>query len=110
MADPCDLKEFWALYKTRQRIFGVGASTSISAPCPFCAAADFWVYRVIDVRETITKETICASCLRGVAVLFVQEHEQSTTFEIVQTTGPDQPAWLQPQMRRLTEGERNHAG
>lgn len=109
MNEPQNIDEYTQRYKANERIFGVGLETSISAPCPFCAAPDFWVYRIINVREVVTKERICDACKRGLKTIFVQDNAQGSVFEFVQTTGPEQPAWL-PQIRRLTDEERNHAG
>jgi hypothetical protein len=100
--EPQDIHEYHVRFKANERIFGRGFDTSVATPCPFCAAADFMVYKILEVKEVISQEHVCKSCHRGSKALLTDSLHGNIHFEFVQTTGPEQPAWLTPKMRRLT--------
>jgi len=109
IVEPTDMLEYLRRFKANEQISGRGLETTVHQPCPFCASPNFWVYRLIDVRTVLGNEFVCVNCQRGARVLFVNT-EGFSKFEIIQTTGPDQPAWLMPKVRKQTEQERTHAG
>ncbi len=108
MSNPQNYLDYKARHAKNVKITGTGLNTTMSEPCPFCAAPDFWVYRVIDVVQVITQEHVCEHCARGARVI-VTRTPTSVHFVVEQTQGPDQPDWLIPKLRRAGAGD-NHAG
>lgn len=109
MPEPTSMYGYLQRYRQNEHIVGLGVETRSITPCPFCAAPNFWSYRIIEVKDVICKDTVCGECERGARTL-IKRTEQGTMFEVVQTSGRDQPAWLTPKMRRLTDEEKRHAG
>lgn len=90
--------------------FGIEGVTQ-HFPCPFCAEADSIVVRIIDMADSaeLASEP-CSNCERSWKVVIAREGGGAaaggeTSFEMVQTGGPDQPAWFDPKMRRVDDGE-----
>jgi hypothetical protein len=102
MPDPASLGEYLERFRANERLFGHGVETGVAIPCPFCAAPDFLRYKVLEVREALEIGATCQACGRSARAQFVDSLAPSISFEIVQTGGPDQPAWLRPQMRRVS--------
>lgn len=103
MAQPANAEEYLERFNTNQKCSGFGIEeATIHMPCPFCAAPDFMVYRIIDAQDAMMKGGICKECGRGCQAVF-QKSAHSTAFEFVQTVGADQPDWLTPKMRRVEE-------
>jgi hypothetical protein len=108
MNEPLDLVEYKERYKQNARMSGQGLNVMMFDPCPFCAAPDFWVYRIMDVVQVVSQEHVCEHCARGARVI-VTRTPSSVHFVVEQTQGPDQPDWLIPKVRRAGAGD-NHAG
>ena len=104
-SDPKTKAEFDARYDENACIRGEGMETEISLPCPFCAAPDFVVFRMLDAEMIAKLEKVCSGCQRGV-VLEVKPIKKNTgvRWEFVQTCGEDPPAYL-PEMRRASTGK-----
>lgn len=100
MSDLRNLAEFERRYALTLSFDGLGVDTKIHCPCPFCAHADFWIYRLIDLHDALSRRAFCVNCGRAARVIFTFENGEQRA-EIVQTSGPDQPEWLQPKMRRV---------
>lgn len=100
MAQPNNKEEYLTRYHSNQRYTGFGLETAMVMPCPFCAAPDFLVCRVIDTEKALSEDTKCKECERSAKYIF-QRNAIGVTFEIVQTGGPDQPDWFTPKMRRI---------
>lgn len=100
--EPKSAPEYMALFQRNQKIegFGIG-NVHVHMPCPFCAAADFLVYELLEVEAAMGKGATCKQCGRGAKALY-SRFGGGLSFEIVQTVGPDQPEWLTPKMRRLS--------
>lgn len=98
---PSNMIEYLARYSAHNRLSGRGIETTCHVPCPFCAAKDFMSYRLIDVRKIMAEDHICPACQRGAKAIFRTQHEGATSIEVVQTSGPEPPAWLTPPMRRV---------
>ena len=99
--DPASYEEYIKRYYANQRMTSYGLDTTCHVPCPFCAAPDFMVYRIIDVEETINKGATCKECGRSCAMpVTITDDGLGKSFEMVQTAGPDQPDWMTPKMRR----------
>jgi hypothetical protein len=95
MAEPKDMQEYTERFAANQKISGYGADVTMHLPCPFCAAPDFMVYKIIEM-EDVTGGT-CKACSRSMAM--DQEVVGSTrSVRMFQTGGPAQPEWLSPQM------------
>lgn len=101
MAEPTSHAEYLARFFKNQRVSGQGIDgTTMHLPCPFCAAPDFMVSRVVETSEAIEKGGECKECGRS-AKGIVQRAPGSVSFALYQTGGPDQPEWLEPKMPRL---------
>jgi hypothetical protein len=81
------------------RMSGTGADLTMHLPCPFCATADFLVYKLIDQQEALMKGAVCPACNRGMRAE-VEVRGDETLVEFVQTSGDAPPDFLQ--MRRAT--------
>ena len=101
MTEPKSLDEYNKRYFENQKIEGYGIyGVGMRVPCPFCAAPDFIVHKVIETEEAFAKGAVCKECGRGAKAIFARD-PSGVSFEIVQTSGPDQPEWLTPKMRRV---------
>lgn len=100
MSHPNTVEEYNHRYHENFRIEGYGIEgVTNHFPCPFCAAADWYICRIIDFSQTSPKLT-CSECGRTAQLLYKKDW-QSSSIECVQTAGDDQPSWLNPQMRRV---------
>jgi hypothetical protein len=114
MGQPTSREEYEERFHANQKITGFGLDTTMHMPCPFCAAPDFMVYRVIDtetapdfmVYRVIDTETalvegaVCSECKRGAAIEFSVNTPSNKQFEMVQTSGEPAPDWLPPMRHR----------
>lgn len=78
--------------------FGVEGVTQ-HFPCPFCAAADWYVVKLLEFGQD-SPELTCEECGRSGRLLFVRD-ATGASMEMVQTGGDDPPEWLDPPPRRL---------
>jgi len=102
MPAPKNCEEYLERSARNQSVEGYGlGSVYIHAPCPFCGAKDFMVYELMTVNEAMQKESICSECNRGAKFILDKCDHGNLFFEMVQTTGPDQPDWLPFKMRRM---------
>jgi hypothetical protein len=101
VGQPTTIDEYNALVLENQSITGYGFETTMHLPCPFCAAKDFMVYRIIDAEEAMIKGAVCSECKRGAAVEFTV-NGPGKQFEFVQTCGDDIPTYLPPIRRKAT--------
>jgi hypothetical protein len=69
-------------------------------PCPFCAAPEWLVVKLLELEARSSEPTICKECGRGAKTIYTHEPGGVTRFEIVQTRGDDAPPWL-PKIRRV---------
>lgn len=99
--EPTNIIEYNTRFLENQKISGFGPNVTIHMPCPFCTASDWLVYRILETRSAMENGAICRTCGRGARALFTSPAAGVTKFEMVQFHGPDQPAWLEPRMRRL---------
>lgn len=97
---PSNMDEYRERFWRNNRVEGFGMDVSVIVPCPFCSAPGFMTYKILEVEEEMVKPHTCEECGRG-AKAVVERSEGEVAFEIVQTSGPDQPDWLEPKMRRL---------
>lgn len=108
MNDPQNMVQYLLRYKQHEHTIGAGLSAVQHTPCPFCAASDFWVYPIVDIRAAVQRETTCVQCGRTALTILVAVDAHLTKFEVIQTAGPSQPAWLQPKLRQLTYPQGSH--
>lgn len=86
-------------FAENHRIEGFGFDVTMAMPCPFCAAADWMIFKILDSEKEMAKGAVCIECGRGAKAIF--KHDQGGVhFEFVQTCGEDGPDWL-PAMRRV---------
>lgn len=91
-------------FKESHKIEGFGLGVTVHVPCPFCAAPDSIVHKLIDTEDALKVGATCSECGRGMRGV-VAKTESSTTIEFVQTEGSEPPPWI-PKMRRETESRR----
>jgi hypothetical protein len=98
---PTNLSEYNRRFALNQEITGFGITgVEQHTPCPFCAAPDFMVHKILETEEAFSKGAECRECGRSAKALF-DRSTGGVRFEIVQTGGPEQPDWLVPKMRRV---------
>jgi hypothetical protein len=100
VAEPKDYDEYLKRFFQNNKIEGFGLDVTMRMPCPFCAAVDFMVYAVLNAEDAMTRGATCKECNRGARAIF-KRMGGSVSFELAQTEGREQPAWLEPKMRRL---------
>lgn len=98
---PESMEQLAQLATQNMRIEGFGLDVVTVAPCPFCAEPDWMRWPVTDPRTPMEAGATCKSCHRGAKAIFTDLPGGGVSFEFVQTSGPAQPDWMQPQMRRL---------
>jgi hypothetical protein len=98
VSSPINMMQYLTRFKKNERISGFGIEkATVHMPCPFCAATDFLVYRIIDVHEALAKGATCKECKRSLGADQVGR-EGCVTVSFYQSGGPDQPEWLEPKM------------
>lgn len=97
---PTSYEEYIVNFEANGKVSGRGLTTTQHFPCPFCAAPNCVVAPIISVQEHLRRGGTCKECGRGWRTEFTGK-APSISFEMVQTSGPDQPEWLQPKMRRV---------
>lgn len=99
MSDPASYDEYMKRFKLGETVNGYGIDTSVSTPCPFCAAPDFMKFKIMEVQPAMENGATCSECGRSARAI-VKRESGNISFEIVQTGGDDPPEWL-PQIRRV---------
>ncbi len=96
---PRSMEEFHIRYHANQKIsgFGVG-NVYCHSPCPFCAASEFMVWEITQARAVLERGAQCLECNRTGRMIFGPD----SSMQFVQTGGPPQADWYEPQMRRLS--------
>jgi hypothetical protein len=74
---------------------GFGFDTSVHMPCPFCAAPDFLIYKVLEVASAFQQDTTCAHCKRTVRGA-LHTTPNTATMRLFQVAGDDPPPWAPP--------------
>jgi hypothetical protein len=99
-ATPNNMNEYMARFHHNEKIEGRGIGNVYThTPCPFCAAADWLVFEVLQVEEKVSEGATCRECGRSARGLFYRRGH-TTEFEMVQTGGTDAPPWLEPKIKR----------
>lgn len=104
MSAPASFQEYLARFHANTQASGFGLDTTSHIPCPFCAAADFLVARLLDFEDAMKRETTCRECGRSGKNLFTYT-ATAKSFEFVQTSGDDPPSWMTPAPRRVDPEE-----
>lgn len=101
---PTNADEYNAAFHANNRITGNGIEgTTMHVPCPFCAAPEWLVYRVIDSEQAMAAGATCTACGRTAKFLFAispltghaGHAQRSISFRLVQCgAGDNPPAWL----------------
>jgi hypothetical protein len=100
MSDPKTKEEYFERFAANQRVTGMGFEVEMHVPCPFCAEPDFLICRVLLAEKDWAKGGTCIACGRSAKAIF-RRGPEGPFHEIVQTGGPEPPAWLTPKMRRV---------
>lgn len=101
MPQPESLTDYLKRFAQNEGAESTGVETKSLMPCPFCAAANWAVFRVLEVKQELAKERGCSECGRTAKALFQESGAGGIAFEMVQVGGPEQPDWLEPKMRRV---------
>ena len=94
MSDPQTLADYNRLCHENMESQGFGVETSVTVPCPFCAARGFMTYRIVNTRDAMKRGATCKHCGRSGAFEFLIEEPSAAQFMFVQTGGPDPPPYL----------------
>lgn len=98
---PTNIDEYMRAFTDNSKVKGFGFDTTMHTPCPFCAAPDFHVFKITQTEQELDKERVCTQCGRGMTVVTsTSDSGSSKRFSFYQTSGPDQPEWLEPKMPR----------
>jgi hypothetical protein len=98
---PASAKEYAEIYMANLEMTGFGIEgLTEHFPCPFCAARDWYIVRLI-AFQTSTDPIECEACGRSARFIFNEDaggpmQGGSKTMRLVQTGGPDPPHWLDP--------------
>jgi hypothetical protein len=93
MSEPATVEEYAERYHASWRVSGYGIEgVTNHFPCPFCAAPDWLVVRVIDFEQT-TDPIECSECGRSARHVF-DRGDGGVLMSVVQTDGPDPPEWV----------------
>lgn len=102
MKKPTSAEEYHELYNSRVKYFGYGMETGMSLPCPFCCNPGFMAYKILEMEEAMKRGNTCIECNRSIKAIFTKTNT-TTSFEVVQTGGPDcTDPWIPP-IRRIDE-------
>lgn len=93
-ADPENFETYNALMCQRATVSGFGIDgVTQHFPCPFCAAEDWLVVKLIDFAQD--HEETCSACGRSARLVYSKTPD-SSSMQVVQTGGDDPPEWLVP--------------
>jgi hypothetical protein len=103
MSEPTSQAEYNQLFMINQHLSGNGIlGTTQHMPCPWCAAAEWMVFQVINTDVAMSGGPYeCSNCHRS-GTFVIEREVDSASFELVQTGGPEPPMWLQPPPRRMS--------
>lgn len=99
---PKNADEYAERFQKSYKIEGFGENVQIHMPCPFCAAPNFIVHGIMETAPALSQGATCCECGRSARAIITEENPDSHQLEIVQTGGPDQDAWMQPPIRRVS--------
>ncbi len=97
MSEPKSMAEYLTRFQQAERVSGYGLDTTIHVPCPFCAAPDWMVYKIMEVEIAGETGATCKECKRS-ARMPVRTERGAKIIQLVQTGGPKQPDWLEPKI------------
>jgi hypothetical protein len=103
VSEPTNQAEYVERFHENARIEGRGHDVRQHVPCPFCAAPDWLVHFIISSQDALEAGGVCHECHRGAKAIITYVANTTLTFELVQTSGPTQPTWLEPQLRDLRQ-------
>lgn len=104
MTAPRTREEYEIRFNANTYADGEGMELSLHVPCPFCAAPDFVVGKLLELEMLVKLEQVCQECGRGVRLqlkdIVLRGGQRGVSYEFLQTQGDDPPPWVPP-MRRL---------
>lgn len=107
MSEPTTAEEYRIRFDGNAWLEDYGLESAVHLPCPFCAAADFVVYKLLEAEMITRLEHVCRECSRGVRLLLRPIRGPGgavgVSYEFVQTCGEDPPPWAPPMRRVPTE-------
>jgi hypothetical protein len=104
MGTPQNYQEYLWRFHQNQRVSGYGLDTTTHIPCPFCAAPDFKVFKVLAAEQAMDQSSTCDECERTLSTVVVKSEDgHSTSISLYQTGGPEQPDWLSPKIPKARD-------
>lgn len=102
---PNTYEEYSAHTKENTKITGIGLGNVYTEyPCPFCAAPAWAKAELMETAKVMSQEHTCSECGRSAKCIFHNtDSGASTTMEMVQTGGDDQPDYFTQKMRRIDD-------
>jgi hypothetical protein len=102
--DPASLEEYTERFTENLRVVRRGGSLEVRAPCPFCAAPEFWSTDLEQLKHD-SRSIYCIVCERSALYRFADGKA-----EILHIGGPAVPSWssiksTQPEHATTSEGE-----
>jgi hypothetical protein len=100
--DPANYQDYLKKTHKHTKLEGFGLEEITQhQPCPWCAEPGFWIFHVLDIKEVTSQDTTCQHCGRSGKLLYHEDTDSSTVFELVQTGGEDAPSWFDVAPRRI---------
>lgn len=110
MSDPATADEYNEKYMRNSQISGHGVSVVTTFPCPGCAEPgwlDFPITAALNDYADIQHPATCGSCGRSFRMAVTVDESggsRSVGLTVIQTGGPDVPAYLPPIQREGGHG------
>lgn len=98
--DAPNREEYEARMAANSMLDGAGIGTRVIVPCPFCGARGLAVWGLLSAIDDMGHEETCQVCKRSSKVVLVDD-PQGKMAEVIQTGGPELPAYLRPFYRRV---------
>lgn len=104
MSAPSSLDEYNRRFAANAKVSGYGMDVAQHFPCPFCAAPEWLVIKIMDLAmdsSAMSSARTCKECGRSGRMLLNPTAGGGSSMELVQTGGDDPPPWM-PAIRRVT--------
>jgi hypothetical protein len=86
-------QEYEKRFSDNQQITGRGLDTTMHMPCPFCAAPEFWVYKIMEMQKVVREGAVCKECGRGMKAIEIKVNG-GFGLEFIQTQGDPPPPYV----------------
>ncbi len=90
---PQSREDYEVRFKAHYRSRGSGEDTTISFPCPFCAAASWFEAPVVEFNYS-TSPIYCTECGRSARFEYSEDEYGIQRLELIHVAGDTPPEWL----------------